>query len=69
MEGGGAKEDRFAKTAVGWILRGLSKHDEDGVREFVEKHPGGFSIEAISNAVKCYDEKERKRYVQMRKMD
>jgi 3-methyladenine DNA glycosylase AlkD len=58
------REERFAKTGVGWILRDVSKHDKDGVRQFVEQHLESFSIESVKNALKYLDEKERKKCVQ-----
>ena len=32
------REERFAKTAVGWILRELSKTDKKAVVAFIEKY-------------------------------
>ena len=41
------RDERFAKTPVGWILRDLSKHDKEGVKDFVEDHLRSFSLESI----------------------
>jgi len=60
------RDERFAKTAVGWILRDMSKHDEDSVREFVKKHLRSFSIETIKNAFKRFDKNEQKKYMHSR---
>ena len=57
------RNERFAKTAVGWILRDLSKHDKDGVKEFIESHLKCFSIESIRNALKYFPDNERNQYV------
>ena len=54
----------IAKTAVGWILRDLSKHDKQGVYVFVEGHLGSFSVESIRNALKYFPDNERDDYVQ-----
>ena len=39
-------EQRFAQTAVGWLLRELSKQEPDAVRSFVEEHAEALSTEA-----------------------
>lgn len=57
------RKERFAKTAVGWILRDISRHDQDSVRAFVNEHLASFSNESIKNALKYFDESERKEYV------
>lgn len=46
------REERFAKTAVGWILRDVSKQDRDLVLGFVDRHLASFSIESLRNALK-----------------
>ncbi len=58
------RDERFAKTAVGWILRDLSKHDKQGVKDFVEGHLGSFSVESIRNTLKYFPDNERDDYVQ-----
>jgi 3-methyladenine DNA glycosylase AlkD len=57
------REERFAKTAVGWILRDLSKEDMQRVRGFVEQHLEGFTVEALKNALKYLSVKEQQRYL------
>lgn len=59
------REERFAKTSVGWLLRDVSRHDEEFVRAFIEKHAGSFSIESLRNAAKYFDREARERYVEM----
>lgn len=48
------REERFAKTAVGWVLRDLSKFDRPRVERFIEKHRAHFSTEALKNATKYF---------------
>ncbi len=57
------RDERFAKTAVGWILRELSKKDEKAVMAFMEKHAGHFSKESLENGMKklSLSEKEKLR--------
>jgi 3-methyladenine DNA glycosylase AlkD len=62
-----ARQERFAKTSVGWILRDISKHDESFVKSFVEQHLKSFSIESLKNALKYMDQAEREKYVKMLK--
>jgi 3-methyladenine DNA glycosylase AlkD len=47
-----AREERFAKTAAGWALRELSRHDPKAAARFVEAHAADFSAEAFANATK-----------------
>jgi len=61
------RQERFAKTSVGWILRDISKHDEEFVKSFVEQHLKSFSIESLRNALKYIDQREREKYVKMLK--
>ena len=53
------RKERFAKTAVGWILRELSKNDKTSVEKFIVKYEQYFSKESFRNAIKYFDEKER----------
>ncbi|MEW5976797.1 MAG: DNA alkylation repair protein [Acidobacteriota bacterium] len=57
------REERFAKTGVGWILRELSKHDQNGVQEFVQSHLESFSRESIKNALKYFNDSDQKSYL------
>ncbi len=45
-------EERFAQTGVGWVLRELSRSDEDRVTGFVEANLERFSREGLKNATK-----------------
>ena len=58
------REERFAKTAVGWVLRDLSKHDEAAVRRFLDRHLARFSIESLRNATKYFEEAARLGYLE-----
>ena len=57
------RKERFAKTAVGWILRELSKTDKKAVMAFIEKHARYFSKESLENGIKklSLSEKEKLR--------
>lgn len=46
------REERFAKTAVGWVLRDLGQHDAAAALAFVEAHLPHFSTESLRNALK-----------------
>lgn len=59
------RPERFAKTAVGWILREVSKHDESFMLRFVERFKTHMSLEAVRNATKYCDTGTKKRVIQM----
>ncbi|MCK5135822.1 MAG: DNA alkylation repair protein [Bacteroidales bacterium] len=48
------REERFAKTAVGWVLREYSKHDTEFVLTFLSKHVRYTTAEVKRNALKYY---------------
>jgi 3-methyladenine DNA glycosylase AlkD len=48
------REERFAKTGVGWVLRELSKSDRQRVVQFIDRHKAWFTKEALSNATKYF---------------
>ena len=54
------REERFAKTAVGWILREMSKVDKQIVIDYIEEHRQYFSRESHENAIKYFDKDEKK---------
>jgi 3-methyladenine DNA glycosylase AlkD len=58
------REERFAKTAVGWALRDISKYDQPFVRQFMDRDLRYFSMESLRNALKYFDGKERSSYVE-----
>lgn len=49
------REERFAKTAVGWVLRDVSKHDRGFVERVLEDNLMHFSLESLRNATKYFD--------------
>jgi 3-methyladenine DNA glycosylase AlkD len=58
------REERFSKTAVGWVLRDISKHDEKFVIAFVNKHLKSFSSESLGNALKYFGKDRKNEYLQ-----
>ncbi len=58
------REERFAKTAVGWILRDISKHDPKYVTDFMENQLEYFTIEVLRNATKYFKRKEKRQWIQ-----
>ena len=58
------REERFAKTAVGWILRELSKDNKADVTAFIQHHIRYFSAEALKNALKYFEADTQKAYLQ-----
>lgn len=57
------RDERFAKTAVGWILREISKHDSGIVTAFVDEQLPYFSAESIRNALKYSPEGTRRKFL------
>lgn len=54
------REERFAKTAVGWYLRELSRLDSAGVVARLKEHKGHLTLEVFNNALKYMDKEQRK---------
>lgn len=48
------RKERFAKTAVGWVLREYSKHDVEFVLDFLSKHVKHTTGEVKRNALKYH---------------
>jgi len=48
------REERFCKTAVGWVLREISKSDKNYVLKFLEVHRQFITQEVIKNAQKFF---------------
>ncbi|MEN8203608.1 MAG: DNA alkylation repair protein [Bacteroidota bacterium] len=53
------RPERFAKTAVGWVLREYSKEDEEFVLNFLSRHVKYTTSEVKRNALKYYRQKTR----------
>jgi 3-methyladenine DNA glycosylase AlkD len=51
------REERFAKTAVGWVMREYSKVDEEFVLDFLSRHVKYTTWEVKRNALKYYRKK------------
>lgn len=51
------REERFCKTAVGWVMREYSRHDPDFVRAFLSEFEKHISREVERNARKYLDKK------------
>ncbi len=61
------REERFAKTAVGWILREISRHDALFVDHVLVENIGYFSTESLKNATKYLSKDNQSRYRELRK--
>lgn len=61
------REERFAKSAVGWILRVISKYDSGTVAAFVDENLPYFSTESIRNALKYSPEATRRNFLKRMK--
>lgn len=46
------REERFCKTAVGWVLRQYSRIDDQLVKDFLEQNKAWMTKEVIKNATK-----------------
>lgn len=57
------REERFAKTAVGWILREISRYDLPFVRQAIEDNLPFFSAESLKNASKYFSPEEQKSFL------
>jgi len=53
------REERFAKTSVGWLLREISKTDTI----YVKDHISYFTKETINNSMKYFEKERRKSYL------
>ncbi len=58
------RDERFAKTAVGWILRDISKHDEKYSLSFIQDHLTFFSRESLKNALKYMDKEKQQNFLE-----
>lgn len=48
------RDERFAKTCVGWMIREVAKADFDSACSFLDSHVEFFSSEALRNATKHF---------------
>lgn len=56
------RDERFAKTAVGWILREISKFDQAFVERVIEQNAACFSTESLKNATRHFESQEKNRF-------
>ena len=56
------REERFAKTGVGWIMRELSKTDKKIVVDFINKNKKHFSKESLTNSIKYFNSTEKAKF-------
>jgi len=61
------REERFAKTAVGWVLSEVGKHDPAFVRRVVRQNIEHFSAESLNSAIKRLGEEERTAFRRLRR--
>lgn len=57
------RSERWAKTAVGWVLREVGKSERGKVRKFLEEHLDHVGVECVKNATKGWSDGERKSWV------
>ena len=55
------REERFAKTAVGWLLREISKLDRQIVVDFISENREFFTRESHENTIKYFEQHEKKK--------
>jgi 3-methyladenine DNA glycosylase AlkD len=53
------RPERFAKTAVGWVLREVSSYDESFAQRVIAANIGHFSLESLKNAAKYFSQEEQ----------
>lgn len=59
------REERFAKTAVGWALREIAKTSKEAIFAFLDEHAAMLSVESVRNATKACSKGERDKYLNM----
>ena len=57
------RDDRFAKTSVGWLLREISRNDKIYVEKFINDHIRYFTKETMNNSMKYFEKQQRKSYL------
>ena len=57
------RQERFAKTAVGWILRDISEHTPEYVAQFLTGNLAHFTTETIRNATKYFEKEKQQRWI------
>ena len=59
------RPERFAKTSVGWLLREISKKDQQFVEAFLLNNKNHLTTEIINNALK-YSTKDMKKFLKLK---
>lgn len=59
------REERFAKTAVGWVLREMSKNNLPAVKIFIKNNLEYYSKESLDNTIKYFEKPEKENIVAM----
>ena len=57
------REERFVKTAVGWILHDIYKYDQNFVVNFINNNLDMFSLESLKNALKYFNNDQKEKYI------
>lgn len=53
------REERFVKTAVGWVLREVSKFNTQYVKKFLEINVNYLTLEVINNSLKYFTNNDK----------
>jgi len=61
------QQERFRKTAVGWIMREIAQHDRMFVLDFLKPNLQFFSNETLHNVIKHFDKDEKKEWLKLYK--
>jgi 3-methyladenine DNA glycosylase AlkD len=61
------REERFAKTGVGWVLSEVARHDPAYVRRVVRQNIEHFSAQSLNRAIKRFGEDEREGFRRLRR--
>jgi len=59
------REERFAKTAVGWILHDIYKNHKESFFDFVDEYLDYFSLESLKNGIKHTPKKTQLEYIEL----
>lgn len=57
------RNERFAKTSVGWILREIYKFNKTFVKNFLKENKRFLTKEVVNNALKYMDKDQKRRFV------
>ena len=57
------QEERFRKTAVGWVMREIAHYDKTFTTDFLKANLPFFTTETLRNVTKHFDDSERKEWL------